>query len=262
MFPTLTMLWNKHYAGALAGNYAAFDGRELRVRNAGEDAWLMREAPHVPELDDPPERLSINAFEELKLLEGCTAADKVAAAQMAQDLQVAQKQRTSFRSIREAMEHASDGDRIIVERGPHNTTGESILLTKRVLIRGEGQLGTLERILVVGGMSADLTCLPSNFPGEAVQDQRGNSQMFRITSHCVIQNLQITQSGFCHTIHVEKSAKPIFENCVMKNDGDDAVTVFDHGYITLRHCSISECKKAGMSVYQSGRATMVDCMIR
>lgn len=49
---------------ALHGSIAAFDGRVLHVRSAGEDAWLCRPAPLSVEHDvEPREQLTIDAFD-------------------------------------------------------------------------------------------------------------------------------------------------------------------------------------------------------
>ena len=37
----------------MVGNFNAFGGRTLEVRDAGDDAWMMGGAPCVAALDDP-----------------------------------------------------------------------------------------------------------------------------------------------------------------------------------------------------------------
>jgi hypothetical protein len=61
-------------AAALRGSVAAFDGRVLHVRSAGEDAWLCRAAPASVEHDvEPPERTGLLPWEETEMWAGAGA---------------------------------------------------------------------------------------------------------------------------------------------------------------------------------------------
>jgi hypothetical protein len=61
-------------AAALNGSIAAFDGRVLHVRSAGEDAWLCKEAPMSVEHDtEVPDRIALLAWEETDLWGGTNA---------------------------------------------------------------------------------------------------------------------------------------------------------------------------------------------
>lgn len=234
------------YEGALAGNYTAFDGRTLEVREAGEDAWKMDPAPYVPELDDPHEETSINALEDVERAETGAAAGalqgtggdtlaKRSASALAK--QKAQQQRYSYRCISEAIDAAEDGDRILLKAGIHNTGGQMVLMEKRVLIRGEGSLGSTKL------------------------DQRGNSPTFRCMGHFVVQNLHITHTGYRETIMCE-AGRPIFENCVIKNDVDDGINVIGTGNPTFRHCYVGEVAKSAFVFFEGARGLITECMVR
>ena len=61
-------------AAALNGSIAAFDGRILHVRSAGEDAWLCKEAPLSVEHDVmEPEPTALIASEDTDLWAGAKA---------------------------------------------------------------------------------------------------------------------------------------------------------------------------------------------
>lgn len=115
----------------------------LQVRSAGEDAWLGRPAPHVLELDGPEDDDSMGPATTVPLplpeaagagvggamtaaagaAGGCTVGDPLVSWDFRQTAAVLQKRRTSFRSIREAVTAAHDGDRIVLRRGTHNGMG-------------------------------------------------------------------------------------------------------------------------------------------
>ena len=152
-------------AAALNGSIAAFDGRILHVRSAGEDAWLCKEAPLSVEHDfeDPEERKAIHASEDMDLWAGAKAvADgnlqvrgyvhcfarrwlKALLLQVAvakhddesarRNAEIALTKPLSFRSMTDAMAAARDGDRIVVQLGQHNMGGSALKVDKRVLIR-------------------------------------------------------------------------------------------------------------------------------
>ena len=152
-------------AAALNGSIAAFDGRILHVRSAGEDAWLCKEAPLSVEHDfeDPEERKAIHASEDMDLWAGAKAvADgnlqvrgclhscarrwlkalllQVVVAKQDEEsarhkAEMALTKPLSFRSMSDAMAAARDGDRIVVQMGQHNMGGSALKVDKRVLIR-------------------------------------------------------------------------------------------------------------------------------
>ena len=121
----------------------------LQVRCAGEDAWLGGPAPHVPELDGPladdgdgrcsgsgsappalPSTLDtgIPGISSSRGGSGSGTHALPAEGQLAVQQQWRQQQqgggrRLSFRSVREAVAAARDGDRILLRRGVHNGMG-------------------------------------------------------------------------------------------------------------------------------------------
>ena len=148
------------------GSIAAFDGRILHVRSAGEDAWLCKEAPLSVEHDfkEPEERKAVLASDDIDLWAGAKAVadgdfqargclrclleiswltallSQVAVAKQ-DDESARRKAETaltkplSFRSMSDAMAAARDGDRIVVQLGQHNMGGSALKVDKRVLIR-------------------------------------------------------------------------------------------------------------------------------
>lgn len=111
------------------------------MRSAGEEAWLGRPAPHVPELDGPEDEDSQGPATTLPaaLPDAAGAGGALVAAggaatpsfgdplvawdyrQTAAALQ--RRRRTSFRSVKEAVTAARDGDRIVLRCGVHNGMG-------------------------------------------------------------------------------------------------------------------------------------------
>ena len=140
----------------ISGSLAGFDGRLLQVRSAGEEAWLGKEAPANPLIDEEPEKTSLVfgadgaaevGEEGSDMMDGFPMGDAdvdqgTRAAMVARRKmdKMAAGAPLSFRSIKAAVEEARDGDRIILLRGIHNTGGATIFVTKRILIRSEGTL--------------------------------------------------------------------------------------------------------------------------
>ena len=78
---------------------------------------------------------------------------------------------TISKQSRTVVSWALQYDRIMVLRGIHNGLGHACNVSRRVLIRGEGNLR------------------------DATVDCRSNAPLFRITRPCVIQNLDIDFTG-------------------------------------------------------------------
>lgn len=199
-------------AGASGQDYV-YSGRRLEVRNAGDEAWLGKPAPYVPELDGPLDES--NALPSDDLSEISSGGDKAAVA-MLDDRQSAQltarqdslaqwnyantslaiqSQRTSFRCLKEAYKAARDGDRIVLQKGVHNGLGECLTVNKRILIEGEGGFG------------------------ETIIDQRANVPTFKIVRGGVtIRNIDLDQTGFREAILIDgtKENIPLIEKCDIK----------------------------------------------
>eukprot|EP00873_Tetraselmis_striata_P017067 jgi/Tetstr1/437331/TSEL_002815.t1 len=132
-------------------------------------------------------------------------------------LEVALPGRLSFRCINEAMEAAVDGDRILLLRGIHNGQAETVKVTKRVLITGEGELE------------------------EATVDFRGNSPAFHITANAVLENVFVDMSGYSAAISINgaENVQPLIENCKVLCSGSDAINVSRKACPILRGCEIT-----------------------
>lgn len=116
-----------------------------QVRCAGDEAWLGGAAPHVPELDGPEDEDAVGPATTLALPatpgggsaagsgalavaaasigSGAGTTDALAAWDYRQLAGVRQRRRTSFRSMKEAVAAARDGDCILLCRGVHNGMG-------------------------------------------------------------------------------------------------------------------------------------------
>jgi hypothetical protein len=132
-----------------------------QVRSAGDDAWLGRPAPYVPALDGPledgEEDVSASSAQPAPLplhaplvttaaaalpsrktgggsssvatsRAGIAAAsagggDRLASFEFGNTVAALKRQRTSFRSVKEAVAAARDGDRILLRSGAHNGMG-------------------------------------------------------------------------------------------------------------------------------------------
>ena len=115
------------------GSPAGFDGRVIYVRSAGEEAWLGKDAPTNAQFDVTDEHKNPINTERYTKEDGYMAEAQRKA-------EVDKHTALHARSIREAVEMASDGDKILLLRGIHNGAGETVCVTKRVWIKGEGAL--------------------------------------------------------------------------------------------------------------------------
>ncbi|EIE22744.1 hypothetical protein COCSUDRAFT_16318 [Coccomyxa subellipsoidea C-169] len=204
------------------GSMAGFSGRKLEailVRDAGEDAWLGREAPEDPDLDGPEDPLL-----------ALPSSSGSGGALMRKGL--------SFRSLHAAVAAARDGDQILLKKGIHNGLGETVHVSKRVLIRGEGSLG------------------------ETRIDHRANCPTLRISRSCVIQDLDIDMTGFREALKVEGAAsvQPVCQNCIIRCSGDDAVNICGKAAPVFRACSL-RARKCGVRAYERAAPSLVDCKI-
>lgn len=241
-------------SGALASSDAGFDGRHLEVRPAGDDAWLGGPAPEDPVLDLTDETAA--AASSCLLPYG--VADAAAATPGAI---TTARQRVSFRSVKEAVAAARDGDQILLLAGIHNGMGEAVGVDKRILIHGQGALG------------------------EARIDQRANSPAFRLRRSAVLRNIDVDMTGFREAVLVEGKAgvRPLVQRCIIRCSGDDGVNVcggakpifhdctiqgkkagvrcFDRATATLQSCRIEECGGAGAMAMDQSHLTMQGCEI-
>ena len=150
------------------------------------------------------------------------------------------------RSIREAVEMASDGDKILLLRGIHNGAGETVCVTKRVWIKGEGALK------------------------EATIDMRANSPTFRITRSCVVSNVDFDFSGFAESLRIaqmergnilnKRQYETLIEGCSFSCTGCDGLVVTDKAKATFRNCDITG-KNNCARLSREADATFIDCKI-
>ena len=115
------------------GSPAGFDGRVIYVRSAGEEACLGKDAPTNAQFDVTDEHKNPINTERYSKEDGYMAEARRKA-------ELDKHTALHARSIREAVEMASDGDKILLLRGIHNGAGETVCVTKRVWIKGEGAL--------------------------------------------------------------------------------------------------------------------------
>jgi len=199
------------------GSLAGFYGRLIYVRSAGEEAWLCREAPANAAFDDDVVDDENVASTNFSRYERQFLKDRRPDAPI------------HARSLREAIEKARDGDRVVLLRGIHNGCGDSVTVTKRVLIVGEGALR------------------------DASVDARNNSPVFRLRRACWIVNVDFDFTGFSEALRVEsgdgerdKFANPLIERCSVKCSGSDGVVVDADARPTFRDCAF-EAKKTGLA---------------
>ena len=271
--------------GSVSGlSDALFTGRRLEVRPAGEEAWLGKPAPYVPALDGPLDEDTALPSDDLSSTlnsienDGSTPAlvlgdvngqstpsargDALAQWSFSNTSLAIQSQRTSFRCIGEAYKAAKDGDRIVLLKGIHNGLGETVKITKRILIEGEGQLG------------------------ETVVDQRANVPTFKIErGGVVIRNLDIDHTGFREAILIDgtDNVNPLIEGCDIKCSGDDCFNIggaskpfirfckikgkktgikcFDNSFVNIDACVIEGCTEVGLQAMDKSRVTARRCSI-
>ena len=215
---------------AREGSLAGFYGRLIYVRSAGEEAWLCREAPANPAFDD-------DGSGDDAVADGDAARARRGGAPSAASAAAP----LHARSLREAIDRAEDGDRIVLLRGTHNGCGDSVTVTKRVLIAGEGALR------------------------DAVVDARNNSPIFRLRRACWVVNVDFDFTGFSEALRVDggdgggaRAPDPLIERCGIKCSGSDGVVVAAEARPTFRDCSF-EAKRAGLRACGSAAVELVDC---
>ena len=116
---------------------------------------------------------------------------------------------------------------------------ECIVLSKRLLIEGEGALG------------------------ETIIDQRANCPTFRITrGGVVLRNLDLDQTGFREALLVTGGAtvRPLLEGCVLKCSGDDVLNIGGAAHPLLRRCTLSG-KKCGVRAFGTARGRLEQCVV-
>lgn len=72
---------------------------------------------------------------------------------------------------------------------------ETAHVRKRILIAGEGSLG------------------------ETRLDHRANSPAFRLSTTCMLHNLDIDMTGFCEAVLIEgaKHVQPLLQRCIVRS---------------------------------------------
>ena len=221
------------------GSPAGFDGRVIYVRSAGEEAWLGKDAPTNAQFDVTDEHKNPINTERYSKEDGYMAEARRKA-------EVDKHTALHARSIREAVEMASDGDKILLLRGIHNGAGETVCVTKRVWIKGEGALK------------------------EATIDMRANSPTFRITRSCVVSNVDFDFSGFAESLRIaqmergnilnKRQYETLIEGCSFSCTGCDGLVVTDKAKATFRNCDITG-KNNCARLSREADATFIDCKI-
>jgi hypothetical protein len=237
---------------AKEGSVAGFDGRLIYVRSSGEDSWLCREAPTNPAFDETGDAIAsqtragegIETGARANARGGDRTGEPSFRAESREDSSLDRKP-THARSVREALEKARDGDRIVLLRGVHNGCGDSVDVFKRVLITGEGELR------------------------EATVDARNNAPIFRIYRPCWITNVDFDFTGFSEAVRCEsdrtasrnpskKHPDPLIERCALRCSGSDAVVVASDASPCFRDC-VFEARKTGVRVCENASVELVDC---
>ncbi|KAK9904188.1 hypothetical protein WJX75_006312 [Coccomyxa subellipsoidea] len=131
-------------------------------------------------------------------------------------------------------------------RGIHNGLGETVHVSKRVLIRGEGTLG------------------------ETRIDHRANCPALRVSRTCLIRDLDIDMTGFREAVKIEGPAhtQPAFLNCIIRCSGDDAVNICGKAAPVLRGCSVrarkcmlTDCEEEGIVAMDKSSVRLEACTV-
>ena len=162
------------------------------------------------------------------------------------------------RSLVDAMELASDGDRILLLRGVHNGMGHVATVDKRILVRGEGALR------------------------DATVDCRNNAPTFRVERSCVLQNLDLDHTGFCEAVLIagDRRVRPLIERCGIKDSpspsGGSTRATFrdveasgrkagfrfqDRAEPTLIDCAVKDNGQCGVMAHDESRARLTHCVV-
>jgi parallel beta-helix repeat protein len=221
------------------GSTAGFDGRVIYVRSGGEDAWLGKEAPSNAEFD-------VTDADGVPLHAERWGKEDGLMAEARRKAEIDRKTVIHARSLRQAIDIASDGDKILLLRGIHNGSGHTVDVTKRVWIKGEG-------------------CLK-----EATIDMRANSPTFRITRSSVVSNVDFDFSGFAESLRVSQVEKGnptnknafecLIETCSFTCTGCDGIVCTDKSKATFRNCNVTG-KNNAIRLSRSAEVELIDCRI-
>jgi hypothetical protein len=259
---------------------AGFTGRQLEVRSAGDEAWLGRPAPHIPELDGP---LTENTALPSDDLSASTTSTSTAVTTSAGSLNNNESNNNNRESTKRLTEAPSTNNisaradslatfhqnnhhlnlhrqklnrtsfRCIQEAISAAQDGDRILLLKGVH-NGMGQSVNINKRVLIEGQGE---------LGETVIDQRANCPTFRITrGGVVIRNLDIDHTGFREALLIEgkSSVTPLIENCIIKCSGDDVVNTAGTAAPFFRRCVIT-AKKCGIRAFEKSHVTLESCII-
>ncbi|PRW57622.1 tetratricopeptide repeat 1 [Chlorella sorokiniana] len=263
---------------ARAGSLAGYDGMQLEVRSAGEEAWLCQPAPHVPELDGPEEEDDDphGVVTTLPALPDSAGAG-VAAASSGGSSSGGAKHAASGALVSSSSGHGAAGAavdplvawdyrqvaaaaaaarrrtsfRSVLEAVTAARDGDRIIL-RRGIHNGMGQCITLDKRLLIEGEGA---------LGEASIDQRANVPTFRIQrGGVVLRNLDLDHTGFREALLVDgpTTVTPLIQSCNIKCSGDDAINTSGEAAPTFVRCTITG-KKVGLHAYGSSNPRLEVC---
>ena len=214
---------------AMDGSLVGFDGRVIFVRSAGEEAWLGREAPEHYAFDGGEDADDVYAKRAKRA--GLHDAGCFTGAAPIEPLHA--------RSLVDAMELASDGDRILLLRGVHNGMGHVATVDKRILVRGEGRYS------------------------DATVDCRNNAPTFRVERSCVLQNLDLDHTGFCEAVLIagDRRVRPLIERCGIK-DSKTPPSCARGARARRSETSRRAGARPGSGFQDRAEPTLIDCAVK
>ena len=153
-----------------------------------------------------------------------------------------------YTSLREALENAAPGARLIVRPGIYN---EGVIVDKRIEIIGDGPV---EDIII---SSVDSSCIQMRADYAVVRDvtlrgrARGNTSFFAVDipqGKLLLDQCDITSDTLsCVAVH-GATADPLIRRCRIHDGADSGVYFFDDAVGTLEECEIFCNANVGVAI--------------
>jgi nitrous oxidase accessory protein NosD len=192
---------------------------------------------------------------------------------------VSQQGQGDYRTIREAIRNAKEGDRIFIRPGLYQ---ESLMIDKTLEIIGDGEL---EEIIIE---SEDSNCLRMQTESALVRgltlSELGRHYTVDISQgQLILEDCNITANSNysvvaiggptanpvirrCHIyqgkwngIWVSNNARGTVEDCDIFENGSSGVGIGQGAKLIIRRCQINQNGGKAIAVYNKGEATVEDC---
>lgn len=200
------------------------------------------------------------------------------------------KERTSFRSLHDALAAAEDGDVILLLPGTHNGLGRSAVVDKRVLIDGRRRkegASLLPPPPLVFSTTGEAPAAAAANAAAATLDARGNVPALRFRRPAAVVGVNIDATGFREAVRVDSLLMPpssslaagsgsggfdtkgrrcclsaLLAGCSLASSGDDAcVAAGRAASLTMLDCAVVGAGRAGARALAGADVELRRCVV-